>query len=126
MCGKIILVKAVASASGSMTFWMGDFSGCDSLGVPRDTFLDMSGWKKGVAFVNGFNLGRYWPDMGPQVTLYLPAPLLTQNCSNTNVLIIFEQERPPEGCLLTGAAAAAKCHVKFVKEPKINQPVPIA
>ena len=25
---------------------------------PGDTFLDFSGWGKGVAFMNGFNLGR--------------------------------------------------------------------
>lgn len=43
---------------------------------PADTFLDMSGWGKGVVFVNGFNLGRYWSTVGPQLTLYLPAPLL--------------------------------------------------
>ena len=30
-----------------------------------DTFLDMSKWKKGVAWVNGHNLGRYW-SIGPQ------------------------------------------------------------
>lgn len=41
-----------------------------------DTFIDMSLWGKGVVFVNGFNLGRYWSAMGPQKTLYLPAPLL--------------------------------------------------
>lgn len=33
------------------------------------------GWIKGVVFINGFNLGRYW-NVGPQRTLYLPAPLL--------------------------------------------------
>jgi beta-galactosidase len=26
-----------------------------------DTFLSFRGWTKGVAFVNGFNLGRFWP-----------------------------------------------------------------
>ena len=41
-----------------------------------DTFLDMSDWGKGVVFVNGFNLGRYWSTVGPQKTLYLPGPLL--------------------------------------------------
>jgi len=43
---------------------------------PLDTFLDMSSWGKGVVFVNGFNLGRYWSTVGPQKTLYLPGPLL--------------------------------------------------
>ncbi len=41
-----------------------------------DTFIDMSSWGKGVVFINGFNLGRFWSQMGPQKTLYLPAPLL--------------------------------------------------
>jgi beta-galactosidase len=40
-----------------------------------DTFLDMSGWTKGLAFINGFNLGKYW-NVGPQQTLYLPGPFL--------------------------------------------------
>ncbi len=35
----------------------------------------MQDWTKGVIFVNGFNIGRYW-DKGPQKTLYIPAPLL--------------------------------------------------
>ncbi|CAI6367734.1 unnamed protein product [Macrosiphum euphorbiae] len=37
-----------------------------------DTYLDTSGWTKGVAFLNDINLGRYWPLAGPQITLYVP------------------------------------------------------
>ena len=51
-----------------------------------DTFLALPGWTKGVCYINGFNLGRYW-DIGPQMTLYLPAPLLRKG---KNDLIIFE------------------------------------
>lgn len=54
---------------------------------PQDTFLDMSSWGKGVVFVNGFNLGRYWSTVGPQQTLYLPGPLLR---IGTNTVIIFQ------------------------------------
>jgi len=36
-----------------------------------DTFLDLRGWGKGVVFINGHNLGRYWY-IGPQQTLYCP------------------------------------------------------
>ncbi|CAG2062314.1 unnamed protein product, partial [Timema podura] len=43
---------------------------------PHDTFLDMSSWGKGNVFVNGFNIGRYFPAAGPAKTLYIPAPLL--------------------------------------------------
>ena len=42
---------------------------------PKDTFLHMEKWTKGVCFINGHNLGRYWIK-GPQQTLYLPAPWL--------------------------------------------------
>jgi beta-galactosidase len=51
-----------------------------------DTFLDLAGWTKGVAYINGFNLGRYW-NIGPQKTLYIPAPLLKEE---DNEIVIFE------------------------------------
>ncbi len=55
---------------------------------PADTFVDMTGFGKGCVFINGFNLGRFW-EIGPQKSLYLPAPLLKKG---TNTLIIFETE----------------------------------
>lgn len=58
-------------------------------GQPLDTYLDTTGWGKGVAFVNGHNLGRYWPLVGPQITLYVPAPYLR---TGENELIILELE----------------------------------
>ncbi|XP_012223400.1 beta-galactosidase [Linepithema humile] len=58
-------------------------------GQPLDTYLDTTGWGKGVAFVNGYNLGRYWPLVGPQITLYVPAPYLR---TGENELIILELE----------------------------------
>jgi beta-galactosidase len=51
-----------------------------------DTFLNPTGWVRGVAWVNGFNLGRYWT-IGPQLTLYVPAGLLHVG---DNELIVFE------------------------------------
>lgn len=53
-----------------------------------DTFLRLDGWGKGCAFINGFNLGRFW-EIGPQKTLYIPAPLLKKG---VNEIIIFETE----------------------------------
>ncbi len=52
----------------------------------EDTFLQLEGWAKGVAYVNGFNLGRYW-EKGPQKTLYVPGPLLRKG---VNELVVFE------------------------------------
>jgi beta-galactosidase len=51
-----------------------------------DTYLDMSGWKKGVVWVNGHNLGRYWA-IGPQKRLYCPAPFLKEG---TNEIVVFD------------------------------------
>lgn len=34
-----------------------------------DTFVSVRGWGKGLAWVNGHNLGWYWPSIGPQVIL---------------------------------------------------------
>ena len=55
---------------------------------PGDTFLDFEGWGKGCAFLNGFNLGRFW-EIGPQKRLYIPAPLLRRG---RNEIILFETE----------------------------------
>ncbi|MCC2879555.1 beta-galactosidase [Lachnoclostridium pacaense] len=55
---------------------------------PADTFLDISGWGKGIVLVNHFNIGRFW-EVGPQKTLYVPAPLLKRGA---NTVIIFETE----------------------------------
>ena len=55
----------------------------DQLG---DTYLDMSKWGKGVVWVNGHNLGRYW-GIGPQQTLYLPAEWLKKG---DNEIVVLE------------------------------------
>ncbi|XP_019228567.1 PREDICTED: beta-galactosidase 17 isoform X2 [Nicotiana attenuata] len=57
----------------------------------KDTFLSFRGWSKGVAFINGYNIGRFWPSFGPQCNLYVPAPLLHKG---KNLLVILELEVP--------------------------------
>lgn len=54
-----------------------------------DTYLDMQdGWTKGVVWVNGHNLGRFW-FVGPQQALYCPAPFLKQG---DNEIIVLDLE----------------------------------
>ncbi|RDY29388.1 beta-galactosidase [Romboutsia weinsteinii] len=53
-----------------------------------DTFLSTEGFGKGCAFINGFNLGRFW-ELGPTNYLYIPAPLLKEGL---NKIVIFETE----------------------------------
>lgn len=64
------------------TFYRGSFE----VKEVGDTYLDFEGWEKGVVFINGFNLGRYWK-AGPQKRLYLPAPLLKEG---KNEIVVFE------------------------------------
>ena len=52
---------------------------------PEDRYLRLDGWTKGNAFINGFNLGRYW-SRGPQRTLYIPAPLIRAGRNELAVL----------------------------------------
>ena len=52
-----------------------------------DCFVDLKGFTRGIVWVNGFNLGRYWK-IGPQRTLYLPGVLL----KDENEIIVLELE----------------------------------
>ena len=52
-----------------------------------DTFITLENFNKGIVFINGFNLGRYW-NVGPQLNLYVPYPLLK---AGDNEIVIFEQ-----------------------------------
>jgi beta-galactosidase len=64
------------------TFFRGTFN----LEDPADTFLDLSNYQKGIVWVNGHNLGRYW-NIGPQFRLYCPAPWLKKGI---NEVVIFD------------------------------------
>ncbi|MCK0116441.1 beta-galactosidase [Isoptericola sp. S6320L] len=50
-----------------------------------DHFLRLDGWTKGVVWVNGFCLGRYW-SAGPTRTLYVPGPLVRATGNEVVVL----------------------------------------
>ena len=50
-----------------------------------DTFLDMRGLGKGAVWINGHAIGRFW-NVGPQQTLYVPAPWLKQG---KNEIVVF-------------------------------------
>ena len=64
------------------TAWRGSFD----VAAPVDHFLSTVAWGKGIAWVNGFCLGRYWR-RGPQETLYVPGPVLR---SGRNKLVVLE------------------------------------
>jgi hypothetical protein len=86
-------VASLAARPG--LFFRGEFT----LDKPADTFIDMSGYKKGVVWVNGHNLGRYW-EIGPQFRLYCPASFLKTGRNEVIVLDLLMTEASP----LRGAA----------------------
>lgn len=59
---------------------------------PADTFLDFSTWGKGLVYVNGHPLGRFW-EIGPQQTLYLPGCWLRKG---ENEIVVFDIVGPRE------------------------------
>jgi len=64
------------------------YSSIFTLNQIGDTFLNMKDFGKGIVFVNGHHLGRYW-NVGPQQTLYLPGCWLKKG---KNEIVIFDQE----------------------------------
>lgn len=63
-----------------------------STGHLPDTYVGVRGWGKGLAFINGFNLGWYWPSIGPQGAQYVPGPLLKPG---KNEVVLVEVESVP-------------------------------
>ena len=55
---------------------------------PNNTFIDVQNYGKGIIFVNGFHIGRYW-DIGPTLSLYVPKDLLKKG---HNEIVVFETE----------------------------------
>lgn len=57
-----------------------------SISGKADTFVNPKGWNKGHVYMNGYNLGRFWT-VGPQLTVYCPAPLLNEG---ENEIVAFD------------------------------------
>ncbi|WP_413667877.1 beta-galactosidase [Mucilaginibacter sp. Mucisp86] len=74
-------MAGTTNTAGSPTLYQGTFD-LNKLG---DTFLDMKNWGKGIVFVNGINIGRYWK-IGPQQTLYVPGCWLKKGANSIVVL----------------------------------------
>lgn len=53
-----------------------------------DTYLDLSEFGKGIVWVNGTNIGRFW-EVGPILSLFVPEGLLRKG---QNEIVIFETE----------------------------------
>ncbi|KAL6091201.1 hypothetical protein STEG23_025744, partial [Scotinomys teguina] len=103
------------------TFYVGSFSIPSGIpDLPQDTFIQFPGWTKGQVWINGFNLGRYWPKRGPQVTLFVPRHILTTSAPNN--ITVLELEKAPASC---SDGTAELCRVEFVDRPIIGRSLAI-
>lgn len=82
------------------------YEGTFTLAKTGDTFIDMENWGKGIIFINGINIGRYW-QAGPQQTLFIPGVWLKKG---ENRIVIFEQLNNDN-----------KTEVKTVKTPLLTK-----
>jgi hypothetical protein len=83
---KIAKLRATKDGAAGPSFWATSMNVTDT---SKDTYMHMAeGWEKGVAFINGFNLGRYDVN-SPQKDLYVPASVLKQG---TNEVVILETD----------------------------------
>ena len=75
---KVVDPQAPVLKKGSFTL--------DAIG---DTYLDMRKWGKGMVWINGHNLGKYW-SIGPQQTLYVPVEWLKKGTNEIAVLELLK------------------------------------
>jgi beta-galactosidase len=81
--------RHAGSETGAPAFWRAVLK----IEKPGDTFLDMRSWGKGVVWVNGHCLGRYW-DIGPTQTAYLPGCWLHAGKNEIVILDLIGPEKP--------------------------------
>ena len=74
------------------------YRGNFSVGKAGDTWLDLSKFGKGVVWVNGHNLGRYW-QVGAQQSLFLPGCWLK---SGDNEIVLLETDLSNTPLVLSG------------------------
>ncbi|NXS50802.1 BGAL galactosidase, partial [Balaeniceps rex] len=90
------LPKSSSRGRAGPAFYTGTF---ETPGIAWDTFVKFPGWSKGQLWINGFNLGRYWPRRGPQQTLFVPGSVLHAGRPN-NITVLELEGAPPAPFLL--------------------------
>ena len=93
---KPLSVKSIVDAKPASYdgYAGGHFRATLKLNEVADTYIDMSKWRKGTIYVNGYNLGRYW-SVGPQYSLYCPAPFLRKGDNEIDIVELELAEPKP-------------------------------
>ena len=86
---ELASLKYHAGVVHGPAFWRGNFQAAKA----GDTFLDLRKWGKGVVWVNGHCLGRFW-NIGPTQTMYCPGPWLRAGRNEVVVLDLLGPQEP--------------------------------
>jgi beta-galactosidase len=73
----------------SAAFYKGNFT----VEKPGDTYLDVRKWNKGLVWVNGICLGRFW-NIGPTQTMMLPGCWLKKGINEVVVFDLYGVNKP--------------------------------
>ncbi len=108
----------------------GYYRGYFNLKKTGDTFLNFETWGKGLVYVNGHALGRFWR-IGPQQTLYVPGCWLKKGRNEVVVLdvagpqetTVWGQDKPELDKLQLEKSAK---HNNIGDKPDLNSSTPVA
>lgn len=89
MLGKLKYHATASKPAAGPSFWRGTVK----LDKAADTFLDLHPWSKGVVWVNGHCLARYW-NIGPSQTAYAPGCWLRKGKNEIVILDYTGPEKP--------------------------------
>jgi beta-galactosidase len=70
-------------------FYKGQFQTTEA----GDTYLDMKNWNKGLVWINGICLGRFW-NIGPTQTMFVPGCWLKKGVNEVVVFDLFGLPQP--------------------------------
>ena len=82
----VAFLGALHFAAGDTTSSPAFYRGTFDLKSVGDTYLDMKGRTKGLVWINGHNLGRFW-NAGPQFRLFVPASWLVKG---KNEIVMYD------------------------------------
>lgn len=98
---------------GMPAFWRAHFR----VTQPADTFLDLRSWGKGILWVNGHCLGRFW-NIGPAQTAYLPGPWLKAGDNEIILLDLIGPEKEQVAGLERPILGQLRPELDFAHQPR--------
>jgi len=84
-----VIYKPLSGQKPAAGFYKGNFTATTT----EDTYLNLSKWNKGLVWVNGHCLGRFW-NIGPTQTMFLPGSWLKKGKNEVIVFDLYGTAKP--------------------------------